>query len=84
MRHVSFTDLRNNLATHLDRLEEDRDELIIMRQKHEPVVIMRLADWESMSATAHLLSNPFNSERLRESIAEADAGKLTERELIEP
>jgi len=84
MRQVSFTDLRNNLATHLDRVESDRDALIVMRQKHDPVIIMRLADWESMSATTYLLSPPFNAERLRESIAEADAGKLNERELIEP
>ena len=32
MRHVTFTDLRNNLATHLDRVEDDRDEL----DRHAP------------------------------------------------
>ena len=84
MRHVTFTDLRNNLANHLDKIEEDRDELIVTRQNRNPVVIMTLADWEGMKETLYLLSNPHNAERLRQSIAEANAGKLTERELIDP
>ena len=84
MRHVTFTDLRNNLATHLDKVEDDRDELIVTRQNHDPVVILALSEWEGMKETLHLLSTPANAERLLSSIADANAGKLTERELIEP
>jgi antitoxin YefM len=84
MSYVTFTDLRNNLASHLDKVEQDRAELIVTRQGHEPAVIVSLADWEGMKETLHLLSSPVNAERLLASIAEADAGKLTERELIEP
>ena len=39
MAHVTFTDLRNNLASHLDKIEADRTELVVTRQNHEPVVI---------------------------------------------
>lgn len=84
MRHVTFTDLRNNLASHLDRVQEDREELIVTRQNHEPVVIVTLSDWEGLKETRYLLGNPANAERLLASIAEADAGKLEEHELIEP
>lgn len=84
MRHVTFTDLRNNLASHLDQVENDRDELIVTRQGRDPVVIMTLKDWENISETNYLLSNPANAEHLRASIAELDAGKGIERELIEP
>jgi antitoxin YefM len=84
MRHVTFTDLRNNLATHLDKVEDDRDELIVVRQNHNPVVIVALSEWEGMKETLHLLSTPANAEHLLNSIADADAGKLTERELIDP
>jgi antitoxin YefM len=84
MRHVTFTDLRNNLASHLDKVEDDRDELIVVRQNHNPVVIVSLSEWEGMKETIHLLSTPANAEHLRESIAEANAGKLTEHELIDP
>ena len=83
MPYVTFTDLRNNLATHLDRVENDRAELIVTRQGHEPTVIVSLADWEGMKETSYLLSSPANAERLLESIAELDAGKGIERDLIE-
>ena len=52
MNHVTFTDLRNNLATHLDRVEQDRAELVVTRQNHEPVVIVPLADWVGMKEDA--------------------------------
>ncbi len=84
MRHVTFTDLRNNLASHLDKVEDDRDELIVLRQNHNPVVIVALSEWEGMKETLHLLSTPANAEHLLKSIADADAGKMTERELIDP
>jgi antitoxin YefM len=84
MSHVTFTDLRNNLAKHLDKVEQDRTELVVTRQNHDPVVIVSLAEWEGMKETLHLLSTPANAERLRRSIADANAGKTFERELIEP
>lgn len=84
MPYVTFTDLRNNLATHLDRVEGDRAELIVTRQNHEPVVIISLADWESMKETTYLLSSPANAEILRESIDELNAGKGRERDLVDP
>ena len=37
-----------------------------------------------MKETVHLLSTSANARHLLESIAEADAGKLVERELIDP
>jgi antitoxin YefM len=84
MRHASLSDFRANLASHLDKLEQDRDHLLVTRQGHEPVVVLPLSEWEGMEATLHLLSNPANAQFLRESIAEANAGKLIERELIDP
>lgn len=84
MAIVSFTELRANLAKHLDKVEEDHDELIVTRKGREPVVVMSLADFESWKETIYLMSSPANAERLRESIAQLDAGKGIERELIDP
>lgn len=84
MAYVTFTDLRNNLAKHLDKVEEDRKELIVTRQGRDPVVIMTLADWEGMKETMYLLSSPANVEHLRQSIAELDADRGSEHDLIEP
>lgn len=83
MGHVTATELRANLAGYLDKLEQDRTELIVTRQNHEPVVMMPLAELEGLRETLHLLSTPANAERLRASIAELDAGKGIERSLSE-
>ncbi len=84
MRHASLSDFRANLASHLDKLEQDRDHLLVTRQGHEPVVVLPLSEWEGMEATLHLLSTQANREMLARSIADANAGRLIERELIEP
>ena len=84
MRHVSFTELRASMAKHFDEVEADRMELIVTRQNHEPMVVMPLAELEGLRETLHLLSTPANAEHLLASIAEADAGDVIERELIDP
>ena len=83
MPHVTLTELRANMAKHLDQIEADRTELVVTRQNHEPVVILPLAEFEGMRETLHLLSTPANADHLRRSIAELDAGKGVERALIE-
>jgi antitoxin YefM len=83
MPHVTLSELRANMAKHLDRVEADRTELVVTRQNHEPVVILPLAEFEGLRETVHLLSTPANADHLRHSIAELDAGKGTERTLIE-
>lgn len=81
MIHVSYTDLRNNLATYMDRANDDRDTILITRQGKEPVVMMAASEFEGWMETVHLLSNPRNAERLLASIADADAGKFVEHDL---
>lgn len=83
MPHVTFTDLRANLAKHFDQLEADRAELVVTRQNHEPMVLLPLAELDGLRETLHLLSTPANAEHLRRSIAALDAGRGTERRLIE-
>ena len=83
MAHVTFTELRANMAKYFDQLEADRDELVVTRQNHEPVVMMPLAELQGLRETLHLLSSPANAEHLRQAIAELDEGKGVERTLIE-
>jgi antitoxin YefM len=72
------------MARHFDRVEADRDELVVTRQNHEPLVVLPLAELEGLRETLHLLSTPANAEHLLASIADADAGNVIERELIDP
>ncbi len=81
---ANLTELRANIAKYIDKVLDDRDQLIVTRRNREPVVVMPLSDWEGMQETLYLLSSPANAEHLRASIADADAGRVFERELIEP
>jgi antitoxin YefM len=84
MAYVSYTELRNNLASYMDEVCDDRAPLFVTRQNARTVVLMAEDEYESLMETVHLLKSPANAVRLLRSIKEADEGKLTERELIEP
>lgn len=81
MNQIPFKSLT---ASDLDRLEKERGELVVMRDGHEPMVILPQSELEGLKETLYLLSSPENARILLKSIAEADAGKLFERELIDP
>lgn len=83
MEHVTLTELRANMAMHFDKVEQDRTELVVTRQNHEPLVIMALSELEALRETLHLISSPANAERLQASISELNAGLGFERDLIE-
>lgn len=83
MSYITLTELRANMAKHLDKVEADRTELVVTRQNHEPVVVMPLAELEGLRETLHLLSTPANAEHLLRSIAEADDGNATEQALVD-
>jgi antitoxin YefM len=81
---VTYSEARANLKDVMDRVVADKTEVIVTRQKAEAVVMISLAEWNSISETLHLLSSPKNAERLRESIRQMDEGKGVEHDLVEP
>ena len=81
---ITYSDARANLKDVMDRVVEDRTQVVVTRQKSEAVVMVSLSDWNAMEETMHLLSTPTNAERLRSSIRQLDAGKGTERQLVKP
>lgn len=81
---LTYSDVRANLKGVMDRVVEDRTQVVVTRQKAEAVVMVSLEDWNAMEETMHLLSTPRNAERLRSSIRQLDIGKGTERELVNP
>jgi antitoxin YefM len=82
MIHVNFTELRNKLAHWYDRANNDRAPILVTRQGHEPVVLLAQSEYDSMVETLYLKSSPANAARLDSAIAELNAGKGTERDLI--
>jgi antitoxin YefM len=84
MSHVSYTELRNNLSSYMDEVCDSRAPLFVTRQNARSVVLLSEEDYEGLMETVHLLKSPANAARLLRSISDADAGKITERDPIEP
>ena len=83
MPQITFADLREHMAEHLDTVESDRLELVVTRLNHEPVVIMPLAELEALRETLYLLHSRANADMLAQSIHQIEQGRGTERSLIE-
>jgi len=61
---------------------DDREEVVITRAGHESVVIVSLADFESMRETAYLMRSPANARRLLDAMERLEAGKGEPHELV--
>ena len=83
MDAISYTSVRANLASTMEKVCNDHAPIIITRKSEPPVVMMSLEDYEAMEETTYLLRSPANARKLLESIAELEGGKGTERKLIE-
>ncbi len=84
MQAITYSEARNNLASHLDRVVNDCDITIITRQKSEPTVLMSLREYESWKETLFLLRGK-NAERLLTSVENIRQRlRVMERNLIEP
>lgn len=82
MKTMSASDLRANLASALDAVEDDAEELVITRAGHEPLVVISLREYESMRETEYLMGNPSTAARLRASLAQlGDTTKLVTKSL---
>ena len=75
MKAISYTAARENLASTMNQVCEDHDPVIITRNREQAVVMLSLADYESLQETAYLLKSPANARRLLESIEQLAKGK---------
>lgn len=75
MKAISYTAARENLASTMDQVCDDRDPIIITRNRDQSVVLMSLDDYETLQETAHLLRAPANARRLLESMREVEKGR---------
>lgn len=81
MKTISYDESSNNFAQVLDDVVNNREETIITCAGHESVVIVSLADYESLRETAYLLHSPANARRLLDSIERLENSGSSPREL---
>lgn len=78
MQAVTYSEARNNLAKHLDRVVNDSDFTVITRQKAESAVLMSLREFESWKETLFLLRG-HNAQRLLKAVED-----VNNRQQIQP
>ena len=69
MKAITYTSARENLASTMDRVCEDRAPVTITRSgKDQAVVMLSLEEYEQLEETAHLLRSPANVRRLMSAV----------------
>lgn len=71
---ISYSEARNNLASLLDRVTDNREVAVIRRRGHEDVALISASELSSLLETAYLLRSPKNAERLLKALKRAQAG----------
>jgi len=82
MDAVSYSDLRQNLKSYLDKVYYDHDPLIVTRKNSENLVILSVGEYNSLLETSYLLSSKANADHLKLSIDQLNSGKTTTKELL--
>jgi len=82
MKTMSYTESRARYAEVLDSVIDDREEVVITRAGHEPVVIVSLADFEALRETAYLMRSPANARRLLDAMERLEAGQGEAHDLV--
>ena len=81
MKTMTYSESRAHYAETLNAVVDDREEVVITRAGHEPVVIVALSEYESLKETAYLLRSPENARRLLASIDRLEHGGGIQRDL---
>jgi antitoxin YefM len=84
VKTMSYTESRARYAETLDSVIDDREEVVITRAGHDPVVIVALDDYQSLKEAAYLLRSPENARRLLAAIDRLEHGAGEAHELVDP
>jgi antitoxin YefM len=81
VKTLTYSESRAHYAETLNAVVDDREEVVITRAGHEPVVMVALSEYESLKETAYLLRSPENARRLLASIDRLEQGEGITRDL---
>jgi len=72
---TTYTNLRQSLASVLDRVANDREVVIVVRRGEKKVAMVPADELAGLMETAHLLRSPKNARRLLTALQRAVGGK---------
>ncbi len=81
MQTISYDEARDHLAGVMDAATRNREPITILRAGEGSVVMLAEEEYTAMEETLHLISTPANAERIRQGLADFEAGKFQPGEL---
>lgn len=75
MTETTYTNLRQSLASVLDRVANDHEVVIVRRKGDKKVAMVPADELAGLMETAHLLRSPKNARRLLSALRRATARK---------
>jgi antitoxin YefM len=67
----------------LESVVDDREEIVITRAGHAPVVMVALDDYEALKETVHLLRSPANARRLLDATERLESDRGDHHDLVD-
>ncbi len=81
-QETTYTSLRQNLATVLKRVADDREIVVVRRRDSKDVALVPAEELAGLEETAHLLRSPRNARRLLAALMRANR-RLGKAESVE-
>jgi antitoxin YefM len=73
---ITYTKLRQNLASILNRVVDERETVIVRRKGSGDVALIPAEELSGLMETAYLLRSPQNAQRLLTALRRAKRGNL--------
>jgi antitoxin YefM len=83
MNAISLDEAKHDLDALVGKVLSSAEPTLVTTDGDQGVVLVPLDEFNAWQETVYLLNSPANAEHLRRSIAEAEAGQVSERELID-
>lgn len=79
MKSITDTAARENLASMMNWVCKHRGPIVITRNREPAVILLSLAEYESLEETAYLLRSPANAKRLFAAIDSLNRGRVRQK-----
>jgi antitoxin YefM len=72
---TTYSKLREELASFLDRVSDDREVVVVKRRGGKNVALIDAHELSSLLETAHLLRSPRNADRIFRALRRSERGE---------
>lgn len=83
MLAINYTNLRDNMKKHFDRITEDYETMIVTRKNNKNIVMMSEESYNTLMENVYIMNDKANYNWLMESKQQLENGNFFTKELIE-